>query len=501
MTGALPFLPAVDRGRPRSRRWLPIVLPVVLIGLLVARGWHGVAIAVAVATLALAALRWLHAPTAHRLDAALERLGQAVASAVGWVLLTVVAVLVVIPVSWVLRLLRRDPLHADAPQWVEVSEPLPDHHMFGREDPGLRRPSRAGVALSTAVRWIGVAVSVLVLNYLAGWAFDEYVGSHDVPPGSTPSGGLASVVDTPNLADEPWADAYGDELDSLPIEPVPFLLSEVGDTDGEMITSAAGVRGGWAPDEETRAVVWILGGGAAWGLGQRDDHTIASELARLAAGAGTPLSVVNLGQPGDTTWQATMRFEQALAERSAPDVAVLYGGADDMAVQVEAASPAPSHYNTEQLTAELTGDDSDVEQVSDLWDEYVGTGLLPRVAARLLGVFGGEAASAGPDPDALGGRVVDLVGRSLATVVDLATPRQVEVIGVWQAAREVPGDGGAYRALDVDATDPALMDLRSALDSRAGEVYLDGIHTDETGARVAAEALWPAVRRALSRDP
>jgi len=168
--------------------------------------------------------------------------------------------------------------------------------------------------------------------------------------------GFPSLSEAPNLVHEPWASAYGDELGRLRFQPVPFRLSRVADVDGELISSTGGVRRTWMPDDASHEV-WLVGGGAAWGLGQRNDHTIASYLARESAADDMPTNVVNLAQPADTTWQAALRFEQALAERPAPDVVVLYGGADDMAVQIEGASSSPTHYNAEQLDAVLTGED------------------------------------------------------------------------------------------------------------------------------------------------
>lgn len=35
------------------------------------------------------------------------------------------------------------------------------------------------------------------------------------------------------------------------------------------------------------------------------------------------------------------------------------------------------------------------------------------------------------------------------------------------------------------------IDISSALDAPEGPVYIDGIHTNELGARLVAEAMWP----------
>jgi len=94
--------------------------------------------------------------------------------------------------------------------------------------------------------------------------------------------------------------------------------------------------------------------------------------------------------------------------------------------------------------------------------------------------------------------VVDLFGRSLALIEDVAARHDVEVLGAWQPAESVRGDGGAYRDADVGAMVPEAVDLRGALDDQAQTVYLDGVQTEETGAELVARILWPMLRDRLS---
>ncbi|HMQ28869.1 MAG TPA: hypothetical protein PKA98_22975, partial [Acidimicrobiales bacterium] len=72
----------------------------------------------------------------------------------------------------------------------------------------------------------------------------------------------------------------------------------------------------------------------------------------------------------------------------------------------------------------------------------------------------------------------------------------------WQAAAGVPGDGGAYRQVTRDPdTGPApVLDLSRVLDD-AGDVYLDGVLTNERGAALVAASLWPTIDDALASPP
>jgi len=82
--------------------------------------------------------------------------------------------------------------------------------------------------------------------------------------------------------------------------------------------------------------------------------------------------------------------------------------------------------------------------------------------------------------------------RAAQAVVDFNQDMWRSALQVWQAATGVGGDGGAYREAAGDG-----FDLRAVLDEVADEVYADGVLTDEDGARLVAEALWPAVAEAL----
>jgi lysophospholipase L1-like esterase len=100
-------------------------------------------------------------------------------------------------------------------------------------------------------------------------------------------------------------------------------------TPAGMAAEAGGASvGGAAPAALPR--VFFLGGSAAWGSGVRDDHTIASELARWLAAHGAPALVTNYGESGYVSTQALLVLVRELQRGAVPDTVVLYGGALDV---------------------------------------------------------------------------------------------------------------------------------------------------------------------------
>lgn len=468
-----------------------LLLPLAAAGALAVTGHRPLAVVVgATATVIALVSRWWP-ETGHHITGALAAVGHGVAAVVSWVLLGLVEVLILTPLALIARLLGRDPLTGavgPGTRWSVRDGRVSSRHTFGPEGLTRRPAGRVSHVLGLVPRVVGALVLILLANYAAGWLYDEYFGSHDEPAdsGAVSSAGLA---DAPAMADEAWAEAYWAEFDALDHDFHPFLLTRVADVDGDNITSDGGVRRSHQPGAAAPIEVWFFGGGALWGEGQRDGHTIPSEVARRAEADGRAVRVVNFGQPGYTTWQSALLFEQELAVRPAPDLAVFYDGADDVAVQIDERTTAPSHYNAAGAAVALTGRDSAADQARDLWEEYRDTSVLTRLAEGLGGLFGVQPAAADEDGD-LADTVADLRSRSRAVLESVAEDRGVEVLVAWQAATGVAGDDGAYRRAETTAGE---LDLRATLDAVADDVYLDGVLTDEDGARLVAEALWPLI--------
>src|SRR6185369_4951231 len=85
-----------------------------------------------------------------------------------------------------------------------------------------------------------------------------------------------------------------------------------------------GVRRTWKSANATAAArrVFLFGGSTMWGTGARDDHTIASELARDLEERGFgDVEVTNFGEGGYVSMQDLVLLEDEIRHGSRPAVA------------------------------------------------------------------------------------------------------------------------------------------------------------------------------------
>ncbi|MEZ5178646.1 MAG: hypothetical protein R2746_10305 [Acidimicrobiales bacterium] len=75
--------------------------------------------------------------------------------------------------------------------------------------------------------------------------------------------------------------------------------------------------------------VWFFGGSTLFGVGQRDEHTIPSEVARIAEREGTPVTVHDFGWSAYMAWQEVGLLRRLVEERGAPDLLVFFHGLND----------------------------------------------------------------------------------------------------------------------------------------------------------------------------
>ena len=95
-----------------------------------------------------------------------------------------------------------------------------------------------------------------------------------------------------------------------------------------------GIRRSYEPAASGDPVeVYFLGGSAMFGWFQRDEHTIPSEVARLAEADGIPVRVVNHATPAYVNWQESLKLQALVTSGHRPDVAVFYDGANELVSQ------------------------------------------------------------------------------------------------------------------------------------------------------------------------
>lgn len=500
MAGASPHAPRRAWGEVAESEDLPdnrggllarLAPPVIIAALLALLGVVSLAVVVLVLGSALAVLS-LWSP---RFARAFDRLVHFVAHWAGLVLTVVLLglfeVFVIAPVSFVAWILRRDLL---------ASFPRPSGNAGWRVRPGddidlVDRPfgqealaelgpvARAFVVVPRVVGWIGI---VLVLDLLVGTVTQR------------PATELATDARMQAAtADAPWFDDYVEELVAVEYQPAAFVLSEPVDHQGEFINVVDGRRvtvepAGVPADAPT---VWIFGGSPAWGEGQRDAYTIASQLARYAAEGGTPVHVVNRAQRGDSAFVAAQRLERALAHEPAPDLVLFLDGPDDLNIQAEHVTGNPSHHGLDAAAAEVEGDNR------QWWERYRDTSALFAVGQQIHELIAtapawAQAPTDQYQADRIAAAVADVYDRSRHMADIVAGFHGVDVRYYWLPVASTRNRNSIYleaaRRLETDVT------VLEALDEGAGPVFLDAVHTNEEGARQTAALLHESLQPILS---
>jgi hypothetical protein len=268
----------------------------------------------------------------------------------------------------------------------------------------------------------------------------------------------------------------------------------------DVATATVNVEGGrrvsWrAPDCRCqRTTVWMYGGSTAFGIGQRDDHTIASELARLAFDEGVVIDVENRGVVGDTHWEEAQRFAWDLQREPAPDIVVFYDGAGEVHSQ--------SHRGR-----------SDVQPVRPMhleyWDRFGDSGSRESGRSR----FGSKLGESAEPRRSWVDSVRSSFAAGVAVSDELAASAGVEVARYWEpllitrgammdseprSAHDDPsGLAARYRSVVADSPG-SVVDLSDSLSNLDGQVFSDDTTMNEAGAARVAEMIYFDLRSRFS---
>lgn len=315
----------------------------------------------------------------------------------------------------------------------------------------------------------------------------------------------------PALADADWLAEAGAEFGAVSggLTYTSFVGNSLRDHDGEYVNVRDRRRRSYEPAVlSTEPLdVWFLGGSTMFGFSaQRDDHTIPSEVVRLAEDDGLAIRAQNLGSPGYVNMQETLLAAQLLAAGERPDLIVFYDGINDLALQFQQAfggfgtvgdpSDLTAHSYRQQLAGQLTG-----------------TGEPPAPLVTVPGA--GRPPTATATIEALMG--VYQRGRELALA--LGAQYGIPVAHFWQpdlfnTAPLEPGERQVVRDLGMDdfrydavarisraavaSLPDGVIDLSDAFAGEDGPVLTDQAHTNELGARLVAESMYPHLAPALT---
>ncbi|MEX0768249.1 MAG: SGNH/GDSL hydrolase family protein, partial [Microthrixaceae bacterium] len=456
--------------------------------------------------------------------------------------------------GWISLLFRRDPLTPRRLQgnaWQPAASSA-DSDALASATYGLERGHTSAVhtqrkgGLHGLARTVTLSVGAVTLLLLAdlgvglGWSRVSGTGSAvaQVVDRVNFTGNTNTMADPrsnlPAMMAYPWADDYFREIQTTPSSYWPFTESRPKKFEGTYVNIEGWSRATYAPKNLSgdAPVVWMFGGSTTWGEGQRDDYTIASYLARLAQDAGTPIRVVNYGQRGWTHFQEMILFEQLLASEPAPDVALFYDGANEINAQTLGAKGVPTHTLADQYAEVLGGSggiDSEFAPETQAqappsgaqlaWASYLRNSAIQkfvRVAKQQFDTPAGASEArpsqsdsnsdnepsttasnsqdAGLQSTGVGQnyvksqvdaeRALDVYGRGRAMTTHLAEDYGVVPIFLWQPVMA----GEAEIWANENISEPTI-NISDALESRE-DVFIDGGHTNEEGARIVAERIW-----------
>ncbi|MCU1498072.1 MAG: hypothetical protein JWM47_2025, partial [Acidimicrobiales bacterium] len=299
----------------------------------------------------------------------------------------------------------------------------------------------------------------------------------------------------------PWADQVQEDKENL-VLPLDELGSYgVGDYRSETVNIVDGERLTRAPepcDCDTKEV-WFTGASAAFGSGQRDLHTIASQLVRLGDDHGVSLHIRNLAVPGHTLWQEYAPVLARLANGERPDLVVFYDGFNDLSYSFTEGVLGTPDFRVPMV------DRPDLQPLQILG---LGPGGIVEATEPLGGLEGlGRSAArryrrlvelVTADVEALGVPVLFVFQPDALTS---AVQRAAGFEAPLRGAEGLEGMGDALASMLAVAESElpeGQLNLRHVFDDLSSPVFFDPVHTNEQGAAVVAEAIWPALQAELS---
>lgn len=499
--------------------WCAVVMGV---GLLLTGSWPASLLVALVAGALAGHLAWLiderlWLRAGERIAGWARRSGRVVLGALVAGLTTIVLIVVVLPVSALTRLRsRRTPRGAST--WQRTTSTPDGDRIVLRGDGSAPAPAlraRAAWRAPVAVTLVLLVGGIMVLDRSGAvevrWPVVARPATGD---GSRPEAFARPFEDDPAFADAPWARSLRvNLLDAW--KNLEFNAAVGGwnmkDVESEYINVQDGERSTSHPPSRLGEplTVWFFGGSAAFGAGQRDAHTIPSELVGLAARDGVAIEVHNYAVPATVNWQSAMLLVARLAWDRPPDLVVFYDGANDVALQDVLAGRGRARSD---WPASLVDGEVDRLLRERAADQEVPDDVIPP---------GQDPEPDDPPTASEAGRLVATrYGRGVALVQAQCEAADVPVSFFWQPDLRVknplsPADRRTLDAVDAQggverlrtmtaAVRPALgrlgvHDLSSVFDRRTEPIFWDTVHTNELGAQIVASAIYQRLKSELTQ--
>lgn len=466
----------------RSTRVARSVVPAVLAALvLLLIGRRGAAIAVASVAVVLLIVGLAAPRAAAAIDAAIGRAAHAVGRALNAVLGVAAWVLLVLPVWGTSRLARLDLLDRPAGATGAWSPTIPS----ARTRPASERLGAAAEVrphrpfVRRAFRFALLLALPLVLLYGA-------ISARQADP---PDAFTYSPI---GHESEPFARELFAELALITGRWDPILGSVPYEQKGRYVNVVDGHRVTYQP-ADPELTVWFFGGSTIYGIGQRDEHTIPSVVAKLAERDGISIEGVNFGFPGYVNWVEVQRLSQELSAGARPDLVVFYDGVNELGLATQRADRGDTdpRVTSRELISEYertmwqkNREDArprelSIEEKAQLAGQQYGRGVdVARILGKAYGIpmaFFWQPTLETKRPTPADDEVLAYVGLDKERLPDIA-----QLID---------------RTIEVSGADP--IDLTKSLDGISTPVFLDVGHTNELGARTVAEAMYAELRPQL----
>jgi lysophospholipase L1-like esterase len=475
-------------------------------------GYGRYALSVALAFVVL----FIGAAFPDQVETAARFVGTKIAAVVGAISFFVLALLA-LPVPWLAGRLSGAPMDSSnarngtwARREVDALHPLRGFAQI--RYPGRRSLRRMLMVVPATLLTAGLGMGSLALyDVVTGYQWKPTAGGFRLDPGSAAARIPHGSDDGIPLAeaDAAWYPKYREDIDWMinnktaysPLAPI-----RIRDVRSKYVNISNGARKTWtpAPCSCTRLLVWMYGGSTAFGLDQRDEHTIASYLARLAERDGIVLDVVNKGVIGDMHWQEAQRFQWDVTTAEPPDLVIFYDGVNEVwgttGLENKRLGDSPQPY------APLTQEISDgIVRTSENTAGPVPDGVS---------LVEPEKSSTG-NAKGLGALVATRYDRSRKMSGDVARANGIEIAWFWQPTRvsrpyvagEVAGTAAddeysitLYETASHQVAESGeVVDLSNVLDSNRDPLFTDDVHHNEQAAELIAAGMYQSLRPELRR--
>jgi hypothetical protein len=516
---------------------------IVVFAILWLLGHHTGAIVVLAVAGSLSILCALSRQAANVVDRVIVWVTSVVGRGLSFVMLGALEFLVFAPIAGLLRLVHRDPLAlGSSPNDDSLWRP---HFSQGRRPLYERQftyevPRRAVIGRRSLPGRLAFVIGAVVLLMLADLGLGSILHTLTNPNPQSPKAltsyysKVAAVPKTswwPSVLLGSFDQAYLEQFQPMRsfAGPVNFSSPYFNISDGVRRSFEPPVSGTQKPVE-----VLFLGGSTMEGAFQRDDYTIPSDIARLAASDGIPIHVVNRGQYGYAVWQELELLEELLTNGYRPNVVVFYDGVNDLGIQTtEGTTTIPSTLKATEYSeaiAQFRNPSATQPLANRIYDAYVNRSAIALATRDIGSLFSNAPVSSKKltplqgttsAPDQLTtaiSRANDAVAvytRAVDLIQTLSAAYGFHALTFWQpflyskkpvaAESNLKGFEGenptAEYAIAAQARKdlrPPVIDLSEALNSVKAPVMIDYEHTNELGALAVAKAMYFYLRPILT---